>query len=412
MKIEKITLVNVMDLLHLFKAESDAGHRGVAFQNKANSYLFNVELVLEGVRLSALEVLPFKKFVSKIYYHKSYLKGGITYPQVPYDDIIDTFKKQESVNCLVINGAKDGLFCRPLYSIEIMVDARITGPSVLNILGVQPYASLPPNLLGLDSGEPLSKETFYKEFEEHLKNVINDKFDEYKKTFFEDDDHFTDAVVYKKFLQFAKNPTDTQEFSYNILNIRYPYGNIQFAASTPEELDQELIAYNTAKMSPDKFMRNLEPSFVFVIRSTFKTFLGFYMQTDWIKGYENLLLPGMRISTDLFIRGIEDSTASVLVDSMGETYGQTFKFLYNTYKETKPDWKNTILVQDNNASFSLEDIYSIIPANTLINYVIEVRESELTTYNLAKPGLDLINPNDLSKLTGFVNQLNNMINSR
>lgn len=417
MKIGKVNLINVMDLLHLFKSESDAGHRGVAFQNKASSYLFNVEIILEDVRLSALEVLPFKKFVSHLdqspHAIQVRLTNGTTYPSVPYEDIMDTFKKQESVNCLVLQGAKseaDGIFHRPLYAIEFILNARISGLSVLNILGVQPYASLPPELLGLGSGDLMNEEEFHQRLEDHINNLIIEKFNEYKQSFFEDDDHFSDAVVYQRFLRFAKHPTEAHEFSYTILNIRHAYGNIQFASSTKEDLEKDLVAYRAAKMNPDNKLRNTQPKYVFAIKSSFKTFLALYMQTDWVKGYENLLLPGMRIAKENIIRNIEDPTARVLVESMTEAYGQNFSFLYNTYRESKKDWRDSVLASSVTDSLSLENIYSIIPANTLISYVIEVTRSNLHYHMLPESTLDYVNIDDFSHMLEFIKQLEKMIN--
>lgn len=399
--------------------------RGISYQGEMNQYFCNLQIRFSHVLMNPLEIFLIKKWTPYVTVLPTKPTFCFDLPETNYIDINDGFQKIKTKKEFITGKSEDTKqwWKFPISSIEYDTDIYFTGSSILNVIGTVPPTILPKELKEHLEIFNINGSELVQDFLIHAFTI---HFEQFKATYFNQPDVFTEAQLYNRYLRFIsynKNKPD-QTLQFKLSHVNHDAGVIHFLNGTKETLATEMEWYQTQLkngiVNPD---RN---QYVLIATSNLQTFFGLLFFTDLITANENFMIPASRKSPQILnpetINTI-DHTDRIFHEFMIDTLYSSMKFLLN---ENKNEDKSSVQIDDDRNVDQLHQhdvntfqIYGCIPGTAEIRYMIRSR-GELKPFHVSTPGtftkenertnypaflLDFVLTSDLERMAKLISQV-------
>lgn len=245
----------------------NSNHNGVKFTKDLNFILSNIQVVMKVDAVTLFELMFLKDISSAINIASTYINNWKYLANEKCAEIVDGLihlAKQMESDTDVTENYNDPYNLLPTYVILSDVILSFTGPTLINILGITNIEKWNTLSDDNDAINKLIKNNFY--------DMVGNKY----KGFFSSIDILSSFSCENKFY---KNLTKSSNITLAYTST--DYGNFSFLLDDKLRKLPKEEALKIQKDSLNEFVRETPPEasvkYSFVIKSTFKTFISFYL---------------------------------------------------------------------------------------------------------------------------------------
>lgn len=392
------TACNLKDILEIMKD---------AMEQRSTGYAYDIGSVFESVRISikdisvnALEIIILKQFVSSITFKEPFIdKMQISQNKTlqKYPDIRDDF--EDMISNVLIDEKEDmysKAFHMPLLAINFITDIEFTGQKILNLFGYRTDLII----------KKYFEEKIYeseKKTSDFLKKIFEDSFIKVLSDYFNYTDRITPVIMnnlyYKYMTPLSEFNKIAPRFRLSAVLTDTNFG-INFNTFTPEQLSENIRNIKLA-VSPT-YKGTL--TFMFSMRTTFKEFMGFFLNTDYVVHF--ISFNEIEESAEELNKTLEKDSA-VLIN---RNYNMTFNRNAMYIKKNEPDESKDIRLSKYLLSGDTYLKYVLkIPVN--VNFDMEDKEYVNPLSSILSTNNELCNYVDAPLLSSLEILIDNIINT-